>query len=567
MSRALTIGTNRNGEKYRLTAKDLSTHLHVCGASGRGKSRFLEAMVRDQILAGNGVCVIDPHGTLFSALVKWIGIRGLDRTRTIHLIDPSVESWTTGINPLRVSENQSVSACADKVIDAISQVWGGEDTNKTPTLKMCLREVLHVLIVQGYTLLEAIELVSAADPDHVRGYLTDDIQDHMHKRLWGIINAKSDQRFDEHFLSTVNRLVEFIDAPQIRRLIGTNMEPIDFRACMDNGNIVLVNLRKGVVSHDNARLIGTLITSELFAHAFERDEQTAKRKPYYLVVDECSRFLTRSIEHILDETRKFGLHCVLSHQRLGQLRRDDEAMYNAIMAGAQSKVIFGCNEEDDAELMTRHLFRDVFDLERPVLSMVKPVAVDQVPEWLESVSETESAVEGSGESDVTSMGLTAMTSQFIPEHGDSRGHSIGQAEASGSASATTHFSARGYARTSGKHQSFKTVYKMMPTENWSLERWIHEGMTYLRELPDRQAVVKVPGRRAVTIRTPYIADPISSDATAARMIDTINEQSVYAMRRADVELELETRRRDLLKDVVRWSGGDSEHHTETMFQG
>jgi hypothetical protein len=38
--------------------------MHVMGASGQGKSKFLEHCIREDILAGHGVCLIDPEGDL-----------------------------------------------------------------------------------------------------------------------------------------------------------------------------------------------------------------------------------------------------------------------------------------------------------------------------------------------------------------------------------------------------------------------------------------------------------------------------------------------------------------------
>lgn len=556
---AVRVGKQIDGSSYRLTAKDRATHMHVCGASGRGKSRFLESMIRDDILHRRGVCVIDPHGTLYQSLVKWIAMHNLQRDRTIHLIDPSIGEWTTGLNPLRIVGTSGVSARADAVIDSFAQVWGGEDTSRTPLLKKCLRAVIHVLIVHKLTLLEAMELVTAADPDQVRKYLTDELDDYVHRRLWGEFNGLNERVFSEQFMSTMNRFVEFLDSPEVRPVIGTNMQPIDFRDCMDNGDIVLVNLKKGTLSHDNARLIGTLITSDLFSYALERDERSAKRHPYYLYIDECSRFLTRSIEYMLDETRKFGLHCILSHQRLGQLRRDDETVYNAIMAGAQTKVFFGCEEDDDAEIMSRHLFRSSFDLERPVANMIKPVAVGQEPVWLDGESTTESHAEGSGASSVTTSGLTVgMSEQLDPSTGNAIGMANSTGESQGSGSAETHFSVRGWASSTQRSQSLSTIYEDMPSQNWSLERWVHEGIVRLRTLPQRKAIVHAPGRGSVEITTPFIRDPIATDTTAAQAIQTILDNSAYAVRRSEVDDELEQRHATLQAAVQRWKNRPPE---------
>ena len=46
-----------------------ATHTYVVGQSGTGKSRALESWIMQDILAGHGVGVIDPHGDLFRNLL------------------------------------------------------------------------------------------------------------------------------------------------------------------------------------------------------------------------------------------------------------------------------------------------------------------------------------------------------------------------------------------------------------------------------------------------------------------------------------------------------------------
>ena len=66
----LRIG-KRARQKLRLSDEVRSRHLHVVGASGTGKSKFLEMLIRQDIVAGRGVCVIDPHGPLADAIVRF----------------------------------------------------------------------------------------------------------------------------------------------------------------------------------------------------------------------------------------------------------------------------------------------------------------------------------------------------------------------------------------------------------------------------------------------------------------------------------------------------------------
>src|ERR1700722_8278519 len=62
----LLLGTNlANSLPVFLTPKLLSTHLHILGSTGVGKSFLMEAIIKSLILQGAGVVLIDPHGDLY----------------------------------------------------------------------------------------------------------------------------------------------------------------------------------------------------------------------------------------------------------------------------------------------------------------------------------------------------------------------------------------------------------------------------------------------------------------------------------------------------------------------
>ena len=48
----------------KIAQKDRATHLYVIGATGTGKTKFLQFLIQQDIEKGNGFGVIDPHGDL-----------------------------------------------------------------------------------------------------------------------------------------------------------------------------------------------------------------------------------------------------------------------------------------------------------------------------------------------------------------------------------------------------------------------------------------------------------------------------------------------------------------------
>jgi hypothetical protein len=177
---------------------------------------------------------------------------------------------------------------------------------------------------------------------------------------WQYYNTLNPKQFYDEFGSTINRMNEFLAAERIRRIIGQQENTLDFRKIMDEGYILLINLSSGKkISRENARMLGTLIVNDFFLQATGRP---AKSRPFYLYIDEFAQFVNEDIARILDEGRKFGLHLVLAHQHLNQLKKEDSNVYHSVMTSARTKLVFGGLDYEDAQTMAQQVFLGEFNL-------------------------------------------------------------------------------------------------------------------------------------------------------------------------------------------------------------
>lgn len=548
----LAIGHTKRGKTVALSPLERSTHLHVLGGSGYGKSTLLEKMLRADVMAGNGLCLIDPHGTLADALAAFCASRNLDRYRRVHLIEPGKSDWCVGFNPLRLDGSTEPNTRVDAMVGACAQVWGGHDLSAMPLLKKCLRAVFYALAVRELTLAEAPELMSSTG--QLRHALTKDLPDYVFDALWREFNGLSRREFADQFSSTSNRIIEFLSSPVIRRIVGQREHALDLRKVMDEGEIVIVNLAEGgSISRDNARLLGTLLTSELFLLAKTRSPEMAKRRPFYLYIDECYNFLTADIEAMLDQTRKFGLSVCLSHQRLGQLGDERSALRNGVMAGAQTKIVFGGLEDDDAKIMAQQILRDQFNLERPKHVLDKLVVVDEVPFWLESESaatgatETESISsmdswsETVGTTSGTSAGAQIVDGEQVSEH---TGTSQGTSTSSTVGGSTTRSSStsRSESFTQGRSQTLKAVREKQPTAVYSLEEELHRAILRLRRLPIGTAIVRPRGKTAVQVKVEQENRPIVWPVLTDRFRQAVSKANPSQSTAQRAEAEMSARR-------------------------
>lgn len=560
------LGKTKRGKTVSLTPLDRSTHLHVLGGSGFGKSTLLENMLRADVMAGHGLCLIDPHGTLADALAAFCSSRGIERFRQVHLIEPGTSDWCVGFNPVRLDGSTEPAARVDAMVAACAAVWGGSDLSAMPLLKKCLRALFYVLAVRGLTLAEAPELISGASP--LRHELTRDLPDYVFDALWRDFNALSRREFTDQFASTGNRMIEFLSSPVIRRIVGQRERILDLKKAMEEGEIVIVNLAEGGgISRDNARLLGTLLCSELFLLAKTRTPADAARRPFYLYIDECYQFLTADVEAMLDQTRKFGLHVCLSHQRLGQLGDERSPLRNGVMAGAQTKVVFGGLEDDDAEVMARQILRDQFNLERPKRVLDKLVVVDEVPFWLESESTTTSSNEsfsyssGTTSSTGTSTNTGASLGVQYPYDEDAIeieptsftvGVQQGTSDSAGAGESYSETRSRGTGESStrGWSQTLKAVREKQPTAVYSLQEEIHRAIVRLRRLPVGTAIVRVRGKTAVEIKVPQSTKPVVWPELLDRFREDVSANNPSQSRRGRADEEMAARRAGM-------SGGQS----------
>lgn len=508
-------------------------HLHVIGATGRGKSRFLEQLIRQDIRQRHGLCLIDPHGELCAEVVRWCARHGLQHRRRVHVIDPNDTDWTLGFDPLRCEDPEYVPRTVDAAVAACAQVWGGEDTSKTPLLKRCLRAVFHALVAARRPFADAMALTSASDTAGLRAELTTALEDPIFQAVWDDLNAMSRREFTETFSSTNSRLIEFLSSPTIRQMLSLREQALDVAQCMEQGDILLVNLQAAKISHDNARLIGTLLTNALFTAAVRRDPRQAKRRPFYLYIDECYRFLTEDVESMLDETRKFGLHVTLSHQHLGQLRKYGEHVFNAVMTNTGTKVVFGGLPDEDAELMAKQILRPVFDFNRPKEILSKPTVVGFQKVLMQHRGRAEGIATAEGTSNMMAdmSGMSAATSQMFGADGlplsgvatQIEGQTSGITRGQGASQSVV----RSTVTSAGVSEAWLPILETMPTAVESEAEILHRSTLAVRTLPRQLFILAEPWAPPQLVRTPDVSSPVVRPSRIARFIADSRTVSPY----------------------------------------
>src|SRR5204863_4756061 len=113
-----------------LSLKHFSTHLYVVGASGQGKSKFLQSVLYQLATKGWGCGVFDPHSDLASDLLAqlasyptskpWLSYP-YNQKRIVYL-DPSRTDYVMPCNVLKNSVS-SPYEIAENVVESFRRVW------------------------------------------------------------------------------------------------------------------------------------------------------------------------------------------------------------------------------------------------------------------------------------------------------------------------------------------------------------------------------------------------------------------------------------------------------------
>jgi hypothetical protein len=150
-----------------------------------------------------------------------------------------------------------------------------------------------------------------------------------------------------------NKVGAFLTHPALNRIFSQQRSSVSIRHVMDEGKILLVNLAKGRLGEDAAALFGALLVSHLGLAGLARaNVPEARRRPFFVYLDEFHTFTTLGLATMLSELRKYGVGMVLAHQYLGQL---DPKVCEAVLGNVGTIVTFRVGLAD-AEILAREFF-------------------------------------------------------------------------------------------------------------------------------------------------------------------------------------------------------------------
>ncbi len=329
----------------KISVEDLRKHLYMLGQTGTGKTTVLYSMIMDRINAGNGVCVIDPHGDLHKKLLNNIPDK---RKKDIILIEPGNIKNKVRINLLEYNKEnpQEKSFLIDDLFNFFRQEY--ESMTMGPIFELFMKNALLLLMDDADNLGSIGDIASVFQNTSFREELLSKCKDREVVDFWRETALKANGEMSLMNVSPyiVSKLNQLLINEYIKPIVVTQKSNINFREIIDNNKILLVSLPKGKIGKIGVNILGTVVLSRIINAAFSRENiPEEKRNDFTLFVDEFQNFMAQSVMYAMSEARKYRLSLVLANQTLGQLSGQ---MMQSVLGNVGSTIFFrpGINDVD-----------------------------------------------------------------------------------------------------------------------------------------------------------------------------------------------------------------------------
>ena len=324
---------------FGIKDKDRLQHIYIIGKTGVGKSTLMQQMMLSDIQRGNGIAILDPHGDTAEYILQHIPE---SRKNDVIYFNPQDLAHPTYFNPLCSTNKDSFHLITSNLIATFKHIWGD---SWGPRLEYILRQCILTLLASGNkTLLDIPPLL--VNP-LFRETVLATIDNNQLLSFWKYEYDKYPPALRAEATTPIlNKIGVFTANTILKTITGHPAKTISFDTIINNKQILICNLAKGIIGEDVAALLGSMLLSGIHMAAMQRASIPQQhRTPFYCYIDEMHSFISGAFIPVLSESRKYGLSLCMAHQYLNQLPEEIRA---AIFGNVGTIISFRLGAEDAA---------------------------------------------------------------------------------------------------------------------------------------------------------------------------------------------------------------------------
>jgi hypothetical protein len=324
-----------------LTAVERERHIYVVGGTGNGKTSLLLYGIIQDIAAGKGLAVIDPHGDLAETILSRIPE---ERIADVIYLNPDDLSYPIGVNLLEMKPGLSGDALlrekdliTESVISVMRKIFSNDDSGGHRIEYVLRNTIQTALTMPGSTLFTIFRLLNDTQ---YRRKVVKTLDDQDLQNFWNHELGKAgDFQKVKMVAGITSKIGRFLFSASARRMLEQEKSSIDFEDILDSGKILICNFSKGLLGEDTSTLFGITVLAKLQVAALRRARQPqTSRTAFYLYVDEFQNFATMSFVQMLSEARKYKLYLTMAEQSTAQ--QEQQRLVDIILANVGTTICF-----------------------------------------------------------------------------------------------------------------------------------------------------------------------------------------------------------------------------------
>lgn len=337
-----------------LTSSERERHMYIIGGTGNGKTTMILYQIVQDITAGKGIAVIDPHGDLAEKILHYIP---RERIHDVIYMNPDDLAFPIGMNLLELKEGLSgddllreKDLITEAAVSVLRKVFSEDDTGGH-RIEYVLRNSIQTTLAQTIeepTLFTIFKLLNDAK---FRRSVIKTLEDENLVNFWKNEIGKAGEMQKVKMAAGITaKIGRFLFSASARQVLEQPRSTINFDEILAQNKILICNFSKGLLGDDTSALFGTTVLAKIQTASLRRARiKSDDRTPYYIYVDEFQNFATMGFVQMLSEARKYKVYLTMAEQSTSQ--QDQQRLVDIILANVGTVVCFRSGSPADERLV------------------------------------------------------------------------------------------------------------------------------------------------------------------------------------------------------------------------